>query len=526
MKHSAHGRGVTGEAHAFSQIPAVQMERSSFNRSHGLKTTFDAGLLIPIFWDEALPGDTFNLKMSTFCRMSTPIFPVMDNLFMDFFFFAVPNRLLWVNWEKFCGAQDNPGESTDFLIPLAGTLVPTDNSIADYFGLPKGMGNMEVNALHFRAYNKIYNEWFRDENLQDSLNESTDDGPDNYSIDYGIVRRGKRHDYFTSCLPFTQKGTAVTLPIGSVAPVVSTGDGIPIFDGASWAAPASLTSKGTGPAADWTVTAGTAAPASWDTTRLEADLSAATGATINTIRQAFQIQRLLERDARGGTRYTEIIRAHFGVTSPDARLQRSEYLGGGTTKINIHPVSATSDSGTRDVGQLAAFGTQMSSGIGFTKSFTEHCILIGLVNVRADLSYQQGIERMWSRQTRFDFYWPALSHIGEQAVLNKEIFHSDNDTIDNATFGFQERYAEYKHKLSRITGDFASNAVSPLDSWHLALDFASLPALNTAWIEDNPPVDRVLAIPAEPHFIGDFYFDLICARPMPTFSIPGMIDHF
>ena len=261
---------------------------------------------------------------------------------------------------------------------------------------------------------------------------------------------------------------------------------------------------------------------------LVADLSEASAATINMLRQAFQIQKLYERDARGGTRYTEVVRAHFGVISPDGRLQRPEYLGGGQSTVNLHAVAQTSNVNAQPTpqGNLAAFGTStLSGGHGFTKSFTEHCVIIGLVSVRADLNYQQGLNRMFSRRTRWDFYWPALAHIGEQAVLNKEIYTQGTEQ-DEAVFGYQERFAEYRYKPSVITGEMRSNFAQSLDTWHLAQDFESLPALNSAFIEENPPIDRVIAVPSSPHFIFDSYFQLRCARPMPVYGVPGLIDHF
>jgi hypothetical protein len=517
--------------HTFSEVPSVQIPRSSFNRSHTIKTTFDSGDLIPILVDEALPGDTFRVKLTAFSRMATPIYPVMDNLFMDVFFFSVPNRLVWDNWEKFCGEQIDPGDSIDYTIPsLAPAGDPSallEASIFDYMGLPTGVsgGYADVNALPFRAYNLIYNEWFRDQNLQDSLPVPKNDGPDTFTSPwYEIKKRGKRHDYFTSALPWPQKGDSVDLPLGQYAPVVGTGSP-PYMEDQFGSAQGNLTVASGGNVT--TSLGGSAAlgPMEFRTSGLQADLSTATAATINQLRQAFQVQKLLERDARGGTRYVEIIKAHFGVTTPSAGW-RSEYLGGGTRMVNISPIAQTSSTdATSPQGNLAAMGTATLDGIGFTKSFTEHCIIIGLVNVRADLTYQQGLNRMWSRNTRYDFYWPALANIGEQAILNKEIYFQGT-SADEDVFGYQERYAEYRYKPSIITGAFRSNAATPLDSWHLAQDFSSLPALNSSFIEDNPPVSRVVAVPSEPEFLFDGYFDMNCVRPMPLYGVPGMVDHF
>ncbi len=521
----------------FAQVPRADIQRSQFDRSHGVKTTFDAGFLVPVYIDEALPGDTFNMRMSAFARLATPLKPIMDNMYMDSFFFAVPYRLVWDNWEKFNGAQDDPGDSTSFTIPIS--TVPTagyvSNRLEDYFGLPVGVAAGSPawthSALYNRAYRLIFNEWFRDENLIDSSILSHGDGPDAVTVGgNALFKRGKRHDYFTSCLPFAQKGTAVSLPLGTVAPVVSTGTDpsfINVLGGVSEIKSTTATVDSPlhvdGAGAAW----GVDEPLTWSTTGLEADLSTATAATINQLREAFQIQKLLERDARGGTRYTEIVKSHFGVTSPDSRLQRSEYLGGGSTPIMINPIAQSSNNDTQDTpqGNLAAVGTASASGHGFVKSFTEHCLLIGLVSVRADLTYQQGLERLWSRSTRFDFYWPAFANIGEQSVLNQEIF-TQGTAADALAFGFQERYAEYRYKPSRITGLFRSNVAGTLDIWHLSQDFAALPVLNNVFIEESPPVDRVIAVPAEPHMLFDAYFKLVCARPMPMFSVPGLIDHF
>lgn len=533
--------------HDFAMVPRADIPRSSFRMEKALKTAIGAGTLVPILCEEVLPGDTFNAKVTIVCRTPPVVTPVMDNWHMETFYFFVPCRLVWDNWRKFMGEQDNPGDSISFTVPqVAGPVGGyAISSIGDYFGLGTvgqwGAGNaVSHNALPFRAYNLIFNQWFRDENLQNSIAVAKGDGPDNYT-DYNIMRRGKRHDYFTSALPFVQKGTSVSIPLGTTAPVYGTGHTLyPSFPiGVQWyqaTDQANLQLAVTNASTAINLSAASAGTGSLTFTEarqpLYVDLSSATAATINQLRQSFQIQRLLERDARGGTRYTEIVRAHFGVVSPDARLQRPEYIGGGHTRVETSAIPQTSATGltgaTTPIATLAAIGHAQGTN-GFSYASTEHGYLIGLANVRADQTYQQGVRRLWKRSTRYDFYFPVFAHLGEQPVYNYELY-ADGSANDANVFGYQERWAEYRYNPSQITGIFRSTAAGTLDYWHTAQRFLSLPALNSAFISDNTDVtlERNFALgaaSANQQFYCDMLFNMVVARPMPMYSVPGMVDH-
>jgi hypothetical protein len=537
--------------HNFSRVPKVRVPRSSFNRSHGYKTTFDVNNLIPIYADEALPGDTFNLKVSTFARLATPKTPFMDNMKLDIHFFAVPYRLIWDNWEKFMGDHEDPMDplNLEYPAPLVASPASTGYSVgalSDYLGIPTGVPELSHSPLFHRAYALCYNEWYRDQNLCPEIVVHTDNGASETNVDtaYPIMKRAKRHDYFTSALPWPQKGIAATLSLGGMAPVMTssselvTGAQSPLAfnytDGSAITTSNSLIHQGD-KLSETGTTFGNAAGKQMYPDNLYADLSQSTPITINDLRETFQLQKLFEKDARGGTRYTEIIRSHFGVTSPDMRVQRPEFLGSATQNININAIAQTSETTAQSPqASLAAIGTSSGYNHGFTKSFTEHCIILGIASVRADLTYQQGLDKKFFRTLRTDYYWPSFAHLGEQVVENREIYAQGNtvksidgvEPDDYKAFGYQERYAEYRYFPSKITGKFRSSDPQSLDFWHLSETFGNLPTLSQQFIEENTPLDRVIAVTDEPHFIMDAYFDIKCARPMPVYSVPGLIDHF
>ena len=528
--HKYNTKIGSAQQHQFSEVPHADIQRSTFDRSHGLKTTFNAGELIPIYVDEALPGDTFSCNLTAFSRLATPIHPTMDNAFMDTHFFAVPVRLVWDDFEEFMGetktykaaGPTRLDGTPDFTVaaPVPPTITAggsgeAEQSLSDYFGIPTKVAGLEFSALWHRAYTLCWNDWFRDENLQAPKTLLTTSGAD--ATAYPILNRGKKHDYFTSALPWPQKGADVVMPLAGNAPIfteASSGTVVtvdaPNMTGGQAYLRHDVDSSAVTYMQDSTPTS------------LFADLTEAAGATINQLRLAFATQKFLEIQARGGSRYIEVIKNHFNVTSPDARLQRPEYLGGGSSPVNISPVAQTSSTDTvTPQGNLSAIGTTVLSGHSFTKSFTEHTIVIGMVSVRTDLTYQQGLNRMFSRETIYDYYWPTLSTIGEQAVKNKEIY-AQGSAADETTFGYQERYAEYRYKPSSVTGKFRSNATGTLESWHYAQEYASLPLLGDSWIQvTDTNVQRTLAVASEPQFIFDSLFKLKCTRPMPVNSIPG-----
>lgn len=579
-------RKIRVRGHRFSDAPAMYMRRSKFDRSHVYKTTFDAGKLIPVFVDEVLPGDTTRMSVNYFARLATPIKPIMDNIYLDWFFFFVPNRLVWEHWQNFCFEREDPEDTTEYVIPTVSASSATDNSLVgslwDYFGLPINTTNnlTGINALPFRGVYLIYNEWFRDENLQKSV--KIEKGDANLVIDlkrlseqpswvvnssstdaypgFACPPRGKRHDYFTSALPWTQKGPGVSIGLAGTASIIdptptpgyllhSDSDqlaAVSAYGGSSSSSGGARKASGSGSISfnsggdsHWSNIGGFAGNAT-DNITMSAqpasgflandsyvNLDTSSIFTINSLRTAFQMQKFYERLARGGSRYTEVLRSFFGVVSPDARLQRPEFLGSFTKMVNVNPIAQTSATdSTSPQGNLSAYGVTAAKFHGFTKSFVEHGYIFGFVCARADLTYQQGINKMWLRSTVYDFYWPTFSHLGEQAIELREIYAqgSKDDTI---VFGYQERYAEYRYKPSQITGKFRSSVTGGnLDVWHLSQFFKNAPTLNEEFIVENPPIERIIAVPSEPEFLLDIGFRYTTVRPMPMFGTPGLVDHF
>lgn len=528
----------------FNSVPQIHAARSVFRRNHGHKTTCDAGWLVPIIADEILPGDTLKLKTYAVAQMTTPKTPFMDNIKMETFFFACPMRLLWTNFRRFMGEQANPGDSTSFTIPQmvspsspVGYIPPANwaspttaelaSALSDYLSLPTKIANMSHSSLWHRFYNFVWNEFFRAQDLQNSVTVDLGDGPDTYT-NYKLLKRGKRHDYFTAALPYLSKFTLPTLTFAGYASVVTNSLTPTVTGGTVTNTKLRVSSSAQNPIKT------TAAPAAdadlvWgNETGMRADLSTATGQNMNQIRLAMLVTALYERDTRGGTRYPEQVMSQFGVVMPDTSY-RPEFLGGGSSAVIVNPVQQTSGTGasgtTTPLGNLAGYAKGTVSGHGFAKSFTEHSLLLGLVNFRADITYQQGLHRMFSRSTRLDFYFPVLEGLGEQAVLNKEIY-CDGSGNDNNVFGYVERGLEYKFKPSIVTGRFRSNDAATLHAWHLSPQFASLPVLGDAFIQDAPPIDRVVATPTEPDFLLDIYFEYECARPLPVFNIPAALGRF
>lgn len=546
----------------FSEVPAsLDISRSKFIRNQSIKTSFNVGDLIPFYIDEVLPGDTLSVDTSKVVRLSTPVTPIMDNIYLDTYFFFVPNRLAWEHWKNFMGENTQSAwiPQTSYSVPQMTS--PASNgwnvgTIADYFGIPTGVKNISVNALPFRMYAMICNEWFRDENLTDPIyvpvGDATVAGTNGTQYNSDCAKGGmpfkvaKYHDYFTSGLPAPQKGPDVPLPLGQIAPVyaasnvdnsslASAGMYFKQQGGSNFTAGAhdvSLMVASNDLAKGYLIennaTQSVSSSAYIIPINMMADLTRATGTSINQLRQAFQVQKLYEKDARGGTRYTEILRSHFGVVSPDSRLQRPEYLGGTRVPININQVLQQSETtSSSPLGDTGAYSLTIDSHSDFTKSFTEHGFVIGLCCARYDHTYQQGIERMWSRTLREHYYFPVFANLGEQAILNKEIY-AQGTAVDNQVFGYQEAWAEYRYKPNRVSGMMRSSYSASLDNWHLADDYSSLPSLSDSWIrEDKNTVDRVLAVSSSVshQIIADIYVKNKTVRPMPLYSVPGLIDH-
>lgn len=542
------------ESHFAMNPTRIDLSRSRFDRSSSYKTTFNVGQIIPFYVDEVLPGDTFSIDTSKVVRMQTLLTPVMDDIFLDTYYFFVPNRLTWSHWKQFMGENTESAwipsveyEIPQLTAPEGGWNIGT---IADYMGIPTGVSGLSVNALPFRAYALIMNEWFRDENLSDPLNipvtDATVQGVNTGTFVTDVAKGGlpytaaKYHDYFTSALPAPQKGPDVTIPVSTATafPVITQDEKVPNPGSSAMTVTApgvtagyslgfqpngglSVSNTG-GPTGNWV--------SGFTPNNLWAQAEGNTVvATINQLRLAFQIQKLYERDARGGTRYIEILKSHFGVTSPDARLQRPEYLGGNRIPININQVvqsSSTDASGTPQ-GNTAAYSLTSDNHSDFTKSFVEHGFLIGVMVARYRHTYQQGLERFWSRKDRFDYYFPVFANIGEQAIKNKEIYAQGTEK-DDEVFGYQEAWADYRYRPNRVTGEMRSSAPQSLDVWHLGDDYESLPSLSDSWIrEDSKTVNRVLAVSdnVSAQLFCDIYVRNLCTRPMPLYSIPGLIDH-
>ena len=510
-----------------STNPPPRVPRSAFNRSYSLKTTFESGVLVPVHVDEVLPGDTINLRSAYFCRMATPLTVPFDGIHLETQTFFVPLRQLWDNFVLMMGERVDPDDHNSYTVPQitspsGGWLA---NTLGDYMGIPIAK-DITVNALFFRAYNHIWNTWYRDADIQDSVVVDRDDGPDT-ETDYVLLRRGKRKGYLSGARPFAQRGDEVTMPLGSSAPVsiVADSTGYPTFDSSGGGTDIQL-DKTTGSPERVIGTGLSTGNLSWGDPHLEgtADLSSATAATINVMREALATQHLLERDARGGGRYWEIIHSHFGVTPDHIRLERPELLGTQSIRLNTTPVPQTSENvSLQRTGDLAGFTTGLGVGRPVVKSFEEHGIVMTLASVRADLSFQQGVHRMFTRQTRYDHFWPDFAHLGEQAVLNREVYYN-NDAQDTETWGFQPRFEEYRHRDSMITGEFRSDHTTPLDFWHLGIDFGTTrPNLNAAFIEENPPISRVLSLSGSTQFLLDCFHQLKHVRPMPRFATPGLM---
>lgn len=512
------------QQHDFSNAqPGVSMERSTLSRPSRTITALDADNLVPILVDEVLPGDTYKLSCQVLAWLATPIRPFLDNLKLTVHFWFVPNRLGWDNWQRFQGEQINPGDSTSFTVPkieiLGGTTAGV-NKLADYFGIPLIATTFEVNALPFRAYNRIWTDFYRDENLQNSLVLDTGDA-NSTEANHVLKKRGKQKDYITGCLPFAQKGDVTPGIISGTVPVTATGDGRFTVVSSGGAALSTLTADLGGDRTLDTTDILNPGIIEWGDTKLEADLDTAQANTINELRMSFAVQHVYELDARGGTRHPEQLKARWGVTSQDFRLQRPEYLGGGMTNISVSPVPSTSEASSGEIGRLGGYGVAQGNCGGFTHSFVEHGYVIAIASVRSDLTYQEGLARHWTYDTRFDYYEPSFAGLGEQPVYNREVFVS-NDANDDLVWGYQERGAHMKYGRSMVTGIMNSSYVTAIDFWHLAEEFTSLPTLNDAFIQGNSPVDRVITVASEPHIVMDAYFTNSCTRVIPVHNTPGL----